>query len=53
MKEDNIIIKFIINILIINFYGLVVSIKITPILLEIKDLTATPFIILIKRARKY
>ena len=37
---------------IINSYGLTISIKITPVLLEIKELTAIPFIILIKGARK-
>ena len=40
------------DILIINSYGLTISTKITPVSSEIKELTATPFIILIKRARK-
>ena len=53
MKEDNIIIKLITDILIINSYGLTILIKIIPILLEIKELMATPFIILIKGTRKY
>ena len=52
IREDNIIIKLIINTLIINSYGLTISIKIIPILLEIKELTAAPFTILIKGARK-
>ena len=52
MKEDNIIIKPITNTLIINSYGLTILTKITPVLLEIKELTATPFTILIKRAKK-
>ena len=53
MREDNVIIKPITNILIINSYGLMILIKIIPILTEIKELTATPFIILVKGARKY
>ena len=40
------------NILIINSYGLTISIKLLPILLEIKELTATPLIILVKGIRK-
>ena len=52
IKEDNIIIKPITNTLIINSYGLIILIKIMPVLLEIKELIAAPFIILIKRARK-
>ena len=52
MKEDNIIIKPAINILIINSYGLIISIKIIPILSEIKELIVTPFLILVRRARK-
>ena len=52
MKEDNIIIKPATNTLIIISYGLIISIKITPVLSEIKKLTAAPFIILIKGARK-
>ena len=38
--------------LIINSYGLTILIKIIPILLEIKELMVTPFVILVKRARK-
>ena len=53
MREDNIIIRPITNTLIINSYGLIISIKIIPILLEIRELITTPFIILVKRARKY
>ena len=52
IKEDNIIIKSITNTLITNSYGLTISIKITLISLEIKELIMTPFIILVKRARK-
>ena len=39
--------------LIINSYGLTILTKIILILLEIKELTATLFIILVKGARKY
>ena len=53
IKENNVIIKPITNILIINSYGLTISIKIILILLEIKKLIVTPFIILEKRARRY
>ena len=52
IKEDNIIIKFITNTLIINSYGLTISTKIILILLKIKELTVTLFIILVKGARK-
>ena len=52
IKEHNIIIKPVTNILIINFYGLTISIKIILVLSEIKELTVAPFIILIKGARK-
>ena len=47
------IIKFIINILIINFYGLIILIKIILVLLKIKELMAVLSIILVKGARKY
>ena len=53
IREDNMIIKPATDTLIINFYGLIISIKITPVLLKIKELTVTPFIILVKGARKY
>ena len=53
IRENNIIIRPITNTLIINSYGLTISTKITPISPEIKELTATPFTILIKGARKY
>ena len=46
------IIKPATNTLIINSYGLTILIKVTLVLLEIKELTATPFVILVKRARK-
>ena len=52
IKEDNIIIKPATDTLIINSYGLIISIKIIPVLLKIKELTATPFTILVKGARK-
>ena len=52
IKKDNIIIKPATNTLIINSYGLTISIKITPISLEIKELTTALFVILVKRARK-
>ena len=52
IKKDNIIIRPATDILIIKFYGLIISIKIIPVLLEIKELMATPFIILVKGARK-
>ena len=52
IREDNVIIRFITDILIINSYSLITSIKIIPVLSEIKELTVTLFIILIKRARK-
>ena len=53
MREDDVIIRPITNILIINSYGLTILIKIIPVLLGIKELMATPFIILVKGARKY
>ena len=46
------IIRLATDTLIINFYGLIISIKITPVLSEIKELMAAPFIILVKGARK-
>ena len=52
IKEDNIIIKFTTDILIINSYGSIILTKITPVLLKIKELMAALFIILVKRARK-
>ena len=52
IRKDNMIIKPVTNILIINSYGLTILTKITPILLEIKELMVTPFAILIKGARK-
>ena len=52
IREDDIIIKLNTNTLIINSYGLMISTKITPVLLEIRELMVTPFIILIKGARK-
>ena len=52
MREDNVIIRPVTDTLIINSYGLMISIKITLILSEIKELIITPFIILVKGARK-
>ena len=52
MREDDVIIRFVINILIINSYGLIILTKIIPVLLEIKELMVTPFVILVKGARK-
>ena len=52
IKKDNIIIKPATNTLIINSYSLTILIKITPVLLKIKELMAALFIILIKGARK-
>ena len=46
------IIRLATDILIINSYGLTILIKIMPILSEIKELMAIPFIILVKGARK-
>ena len=52
IREDDIIIRPITDILIINSYGLTISTKIIPVLSEIKELMAAPFIILVKGARK-
>ena len=52
IKKNNVIIRPATNTLIINSYGLIISIKIILILLEIKELMVTPFIILVKGARK-
>ena len=52
IREDDMIIKPATNTLIINSYGLTISIKIIPVLSEIKELTAAPFITLVKGARK-
>ena len=52
IREDDVIIRPVTDTLIINSYGLMILIKITPILSKIKELTAAPFIILIKGARK-
>ena len=53
VTEDNVIIRPAINTLIINSYGLTISTKIILILLEIKELMVTLFIILVKRVKKY
>ena len=52
IKKDNIIIRLATDILIINSYGLTISIKTTPLSLKIKVLMATLFTILVKGARK-
>ena len=52
MREDDIIIKLITDILIINSYNLTILIKIIPVSLEIKELMVIPFIILVKGVRK-
>ena len=51
IREDNVIIKPVTDILIINSYGLMILTKIIPVSLEIKELTAAPFVILVKGAR--
>ena len=52
MREDDVIIRPATDTLIINSYGLTILIKIIPVLSEIKELTAAPFTILVKGARK-
>ena len=52
IRENNVIIKSATDILIINSYGLTISIKTIPVLLKMKELTVALFIILIKRAKK-
>ena len=52
IREDDVIIRPVTNILIINSYSLTISIKIMPVLSEIRELMAALFVILIKRARK-
>ena len=52
MREDNMIIRSIINTLIINSYSLIILTREMLILLKIKELIAAPFAILIKGARK-
>ena len=52
MREDDLIIRPATNALIINSYGLIISMKIILVLLEIKELMAALFIILVKGARK-
>ena len=53
IREDNVIIWFTTDTLIINSYGLIISIKIILVLFEIKELMVVPFAILVKEARKY
>ena len=52
MREDDPIIKFATDILIINCYGLMILTKVIPVFLEIKELRAALFIILVKGSRK-
>ena len=52
MRKDNVIIRPITNTLIINSYGLTILTKTTLVLSEIKELIVTPFVILVKGARK-
>ena len=52
MREDDVIIRFVTDTLIINSYGLTILTKIIPVLLEIKELMVTLFTILVKGARK-
>ena len=52
MREDDVIIRLITNTLIINSYGLTILTKIILVLLEIKELMAALFVILVKGARK-
>ena len=52
IKKDNIILKPITNILIINSYSLIISTREIPILSKIKELITTPFVILIEGVRK-
>ena len=52
MRENDVIIRLATDILIINSYGLTILTKIIPVFLEIKELIAALFIILVKRARK-
>ena len=53
IREDDIIIRFTTDILIINSYRLTILIKVVPVILKIKKLMAVLFIILVKRARRY
>ena len=50
--EDDVIIRLITDTLIINSYGLTILIKIILVLLEIKELMVTLFIIMVKKAWK-
>ena len=52
IKEDAVIIGPITNTVTINSYGLAILMKIISVLLKIKELTAAPFAILMKRASK-
>ena len=52
INEDNIIIEPATDTLIINSYGLTILTKETLVSSKVRELTATPFAILIKGARK-
>ena len=52
IREDDMIIRPATDTLIINSYGLIILIKTTPVSSKIKELTAAPFITLVKGARK-
>ena len=52
MRKDNIIIRPATDTSIINSYGLIILIKEKPILLKLKELIVTFFVIFIKGARK-
>ena len=52
IREDNVIIRPATDTIIINSYGLTISIKTIPVSLKIKELTAALLTILVKRARK-
>ena len=52
IRKNDVIIRPATDTLIINSYSLTILIKTILILSEIKELIATPFIILVKRARK-
>ena len=52
IREDDVIIRPVTDTLIINSYGLTISMKIILVLSEIKELMVAPFVILVKGARK-
>ena len=52
MRENNVIIRPATDILIINFYGLMFSIKIIPVLLEIKEINGNPVYNIAKKGQE-